>query len=163
MHSADNAEADMSAKPDMGFNDYINSLDCMIMGRKSMDIISSFNLTGEQWPYGDIKIYALSHSIAQPPENLVGRVEMYDGDINTLIDKLSAQGLKHAYIDGGKTICSFINLQLINEMIITRAPVFLGEGIPLFSGLTNNVKLEKASSETFPNDFIQVAYQVKYD
>ncbi|NRA73009.1 MAG: dihydrofolate reductase family protein, partial [Gammaproteobacteria bacterium] len=91
-----------------------------------------------------------------------GKVEMYAGDIETLVNKLSAQGLKHAYIDGGATITSFINLKLINEMTITRAPILLGDGIPLFGKLNQGIMLENADSVTFPNDFIQVKYQVNY-
>ena len=60
LHTAGSSEADMSNNPDMGFNDFIASVDRMIMGRKCMDAISSFNLTPEQWPYGETKIYVLS-------------------------------------------------------------------------------------------------------
>jgi dihydrofolate reductase len=162
LHTAGNADADMSENPDMGFTEFINSVDCMIMGRKCMEVISSFDIPAEQWPYGDIKIYALSNSLTEPAENLAGKVEMVAGDINTLVNKLSEQGLKHAYIDGGATITSFINLKLINEMTITKAPIILGDGIPLFGKLNHKVKLEDAESITFPNDFIQVKYRVNY-
>ena len=162
LHTAGKADADMSKNLDMGFADYINSVDCMVMGRKCMEVISSFNIPADQWPYRDIKIYALSQSLTEPPQNLTGKVEMYSGDIKVLVNSLSKQGLKHAYIDGGATITSFINLKLINEMIITRAPVLLGDGIPLFGQLEQSVKLESAESVTFPNDFIQVKYRINY-
>ncbi|KGJ96013.1 dihydrofolate reductase family protein [Colwellia psychrerythraea] len=162
LHTAGKADADMKANPDMGFAKFINSVDCMIMGRKCMQVISSFDIPAEQWPYGDIKIYALSNTLTEPPTNLVDKVEIYAGDIESLVNKLSAQGLKHAYIDGGATITSFINLKLINEMTITRAPLLLGAGIPLFGKLDHSIKLENADSITFPNDFIQVKYDVNY-
>ena len=162
LHTAGKKDADMSENPDMGFATFINSVDCMIMGRKCMEVIASFDIPAEQWPYGDIKIYALSNSLTKPPENLAGKVEMYSGDIKTLINKLAEQGLKHAYIDGGATITSFINLKLINEMTITKAPVLLGAGIPLFGKLDASIKLENAESIAFPNDFIQTKYSVSY-
>ncbi len=162
LHTAGNPDANMSDNPDMGFADFINSVDCMIMGRKCMEVISSFDIPAEQWPYRDIKIFALSNTLTEPPANLADKVEMVAGDINTLINKLSEQGLKHAYIDGGATITSFINLKLINEMIITRAPVLLGDGIPLFGKLNHSVKLEGAESIAFPNDFIQIKYCINY-
>jgi len=162
LHAAGNQDADMSENPDMGFNNFIESVDCMIMGRKCMEVISSFNLTPEQWPYGDTKIYALSHSMKKPPENLLGKVEMYSGDIFKLISQLEAKGFKHAYIDGGATITSFINLQLINEMIITKAPLLLGKGIPLFGEINNTIKLVNSEATAFPNDFIQERFAVNY-
>ena len=162
LHTSGNPEADMGDDADMGMNNYMASVDCMIMGRKCMDTISSFNLTPEQWPYGDIKIIVLSNTVKVAPENLKGKVEMYSGDLNSLISKLENEGFKHAYIDGGTTIQQFINLKLINEMTITRAPILLGEGKPLFGKTFKDLKLEQAHATAYPNDFIQVKYTVNY-
>jgi dihydrofolate reductase len=161
LDSAGNQEADMGTE-DMGFTAYMDSVDCMIMGRKCMEMIASMNLTTEQWPYGDMPIVVLSNTIKTPPESLVGNVEMYSGDINDLIKKLEADGYKSAYIDGGSTITSFINLKLINEMIITQAPILLGEGLPLFGKINQPVKLQDVKSTAFVNDFTQVKYSVCY-
>ena len=161
LHTAGNLEADMGSE-DMGFKSFMNSVDCMIMGRKCMEMISSMNLTPEQWPYGDVRIVVLSNTVKEPPENLRGKIEMHSSDIQDLIIKLENSGFKHAYIDGGSTITSFINLKLIDEMIITKAPVLLGEGIPLFGKINKSVKLENAKASAFPNDFIQVKYSVNY-
>jgi len=161
LHTAGNLEADMGSE-DMGFQSFMDSVDCMIMGRKCMEMISNMNLTSDQWFYGDIRIVVLSNTVKEPPINLRGKVEMYSGDIQSLIVKLESCGLKHAYIDGGSTITSFINLELINEMTITKIPVLLGEGIPLFGKINKKVKLENAKASAFPNDFIQVKYSVNY-
>ncbi len=161
LHTAGNLEVDMGSE-DMGFQSYMDSVDCVIMGRKCMDVISSFNLTPEQWLYGDTKVYVLSNSIKEPPENLNGKVEMVSGEILDLIHKLEGDGFKHAYIDGGATITSFINLQLIDEMTITKVPLLLGEGIPLFGKISQSIKLESAKATTFPNDFVQIKYRVNY-
>lgn len=161
LHTSGNLEADMGSE-DMGFQSFMDSVDCMIMGRKCMEMISSMNLTPEQWPYGDVRIVVLSNTVKEPPENLREKVEMYSGDIQELILKLESSGFKHAYIDGGSTITSFVNLKLINEMTITKVPVLLGEGIPLFGKINKSVKLENAEASAFPNDFIQVKYSVNY-
>lgn len=60
------------------------------------------------------------------------------------------------------TITSFINLKLINEMTITKAPILLGSGIALFGQLNQVIKLEEAKATAFANEFIQVKYQVNY-
>ncbi len=161
LHTAGNLDADMGAE-DMGFKSFIDSIDCMIMGRKCMDMISSMNLTPQQWPYGNTHIVVLSHSITTPPENLLGKVGIYSGDIPELLQELISKGYKHAYIDGGSTITSFLNLKLINNMTITKAPILLGEGIPLFGKLTNSIKLEQAESTAYKNDFVQLKYRVNY-
>lgn len=162
LHTAGNPEADMGEHADMGFADYMSSTDCMIMGRKCMEMISSFNLTEEQWPYVGKRLIALSNTLKVAPDNVKDKVEMYSGDLNELVSKLESEGFKHAYIDGGTTIQAFLNLQLINEMTITRTPVLLGEGIPLFGKTAKDIKLEKAQATAFANDFVQVKYVVNY-
>lgn len=162
LHTAGNLEADMGTE-DMGFKAYMNSVDCMIMGRKCMEMISNMNLTPEQWFYGNMRIIVLSNTVQEAPNNLKGKVEMYSGDLNSLVATLDKAGYKHAYIDGGTTIQSFINLQLINEITITRIPVLLGEGIPLFGKTFKDIKLEKAKANPYANDFVQVKYLVNYE
>jgi dihydrofolate reductase len=162
LHTAGNLKADMGTE-DMGFKAFMDSVDCMIIGRKCMEMISNMNLTPEQWFYGDMRIVVLSNTVTEVPDNLKGKVEMYSGEINSLVATLEKEGFKHAYIDGGKTIQSFVNLQLIDEIIITKVPVLLGEGIPLFGKTFKDIKLEKAKACAFTNDFVQVKYSVNYE
>ncbi len=162
LHSAGRQGANMDDNPDMGFADFIKSIDCMVMGRKCMEAIAAMQLTPEQWPYGDIPIYVLSKTVKQVPTSLRGKVEIYSGEIPALIKELEQKALQHAYIDGGATITSFLNLKLINDMVVTKAPVLLGEGIPLFGRLKHQVKLEQSSAVAFANDFVQVKYSLNY-
>ncbi|WP_102798940.1 dihydrofolate reductase family protein [Bowmanella denitrificans] len=157
-----NAEVDLGEQADMGFNAFIATVDCMIMGRGCMQKLASFNLTPEQWPYGKLRIIALSKSLLEVPENLKGKVELYGGDILPLTAQLQAEGYQHAYIDGGATITSFLKARLINQMIITQAPVVLGAGIPLFGQLDQQVLLKNAQATAFANDFVQIKYDVSY-
>lgn len=160
--SAGDQSADMSINPDLGFNQFISTVDCMIMGRKCMEVIAAMNLTAQQWPYGELPIYVLSKSVTSAPASMHGKVRIHAGDIPSLLNKLTEQGLQHAYVDGGATITSFINLQLINEMTITKAPILLGDGIPLFGKLTKHITLKNAQASSYPNGFIQEKYQLHY-
>jgi dihydrofolate reductase len=100
--------------------------------------------------------------VKEAPENLRGKVEMYSGDINELILKLEKNGYTHAYIDGGTTITSFLNNGLISEMIITKAPILLGEGLPLFGKINKTLNLENTEVKSFPNDWYQFKCCVNY-
>ena len=162
LDSYGNHEVEMGENADMGFGEFMSSVDCLIMGRNCMEMISSMNLTPQQWPYGDVRIIVLSNTLKEPPENLMDKVEMYSGDLLELITKLEREGCKHAYVDGGKTIQAFLNLKLINEMTITRIPVLLGAGKPLFGKTTQDIKLEQSKAIAFPNDLVQVHYKVSY-
>lgn len=163
LHTSGNTEADLGDQADMGMSKFMDSVDCLIMGRGCMEAISAFDLSADQWPYRDARVIVLSRTLNEPPENLIDKVEMYSGDIQELVSNLERDGYSHAYIDGGKTIQSFLDLQLIDNMTLTRVPVILGEGIPLFGKTKQTIKLENASVIAFPNDFVQLRYDVSYD
>lgn len=140
---------------------FIATVDCMIMGRKTIEAISGFNLTPEQWPYGDLKVIALSRSLKEPPDNLKGKVEMYSGDLPALLDRLEQEGHKSAYVDGGSTIQSFIKHGLISEIIVTQMPILIGEGQPLFGETQRDVRLSDPSVVVCPSGYFQLRYTVE--
>ncbi|MBE1282638.1 MAG: dihydrofolate reductase [Rhodobacteraceae bacterium] len=160
LEAAGTADAEPMSADYLDFAGYLATVDCLIMGRNSMETISSFNLTDAQWPYGDTRIVVLSRSLKVPPENLQGRVEMYSGEISDLIRSLESEGVGHAYVDGGATIRSFLRLGLIDRMVITQIPVLLGEGIPLFGSLEGDVRLCAGRAATGPKGVIQLSYEV---
>lgn len=162
LHSAGNSNADMGSQSDMGFDDFISSVDCMIMGRKCMEVVSNMNLAPDQWPYGDLRILVLSNTLKSVPSNMEGKVELFSGDLNELMSQLESEGFNHAYIDGGTTIQGFLELKMINEITITIAPLLLGEGIPLFGSIQPGIKFTESKAVAFPNDFVQVKYKVSY-
>jgi dihydrofolate reductase len=162
LDTAGNSDVDMGTE-DMGFAALMSSVDCLIMGRRCMEVIASFNLTDEQWPYGDTRVIALSNSLRDVPDSVKGKVELMSGDIPTILHQLESEGHKHAYVDGGALISSFLNLKLITHMSITKAPVVLGEGIPLFQNIRHPVKLKNAHVQAYANDFVQERYEVNYE
>lgn len=163
LHTAGRQEVEMGDEADMGFKAFIDSVDCMIMGRRCMETIAAMNLPVEQWPYTNTRVIALSNALTQAPESLHGKVEIYGGEIPELMDKLEEQGFEHAYIDGGVTIQNFINLKLINQLCITQVPVLIGQGKPLFGPTFKDIKLQQPKVTVYPNDYVQFSYRVNYD
>ena len=161
LEEAGNSEVgDRPTVGDGGFADYLASVDCMVMGRHCLEKIASFELTAEQWPYGDIPIFALSRTLTQVPDALPGKVEIYSGEIPDLISSLESESFTHAYVDGGATITSFLRLGLLNEICVTQVPLILGDGLPLFGQIGKRIRLSEAESTTYSNDFIQWKYRV---
>lgn len=120
------------------------------------------NLSDEQWPYGDIPIYVLSKSLTTLPDSVCNKMKIFNGDISALVKQLDSDGFKHAYIDGGKTIQSFLKAQLISDICLTRVPILLGQGKPLFGPTEGDIHLIEANTEAFANDFVQTNYCVSY-
>ena len=66
--------------------------------------------------------------------------------------------MNHVYVDGGLTIQGFLREGLIQRLIITRIPVLIGAGIPLFGSLPNDVRLEHVRTRSFPSGLVQSEY-----
>lgn len=138
---------------DYGFNDFINRIDAIIMGRNTYDKVLTFG----EWPYTK-KVFVLSNSIKSVSEEMTDKAEIISGNIPALISDLNRRGFYNFYVDGGKVIQSFLNEDLIDEMIITRIPVLLGEGIPLFGKLAKSIKFSQVKTEIFSNGLVKNCY-----
>ena len=131
-------------------------IDALVMGRKTLDKVLSF----PEWPYANKTVIVLSRQGVNLPEPLQGKVEVLAGEPADIVAQLAARGMKHLYIDGGQTVQTFLAAGLINELVITRIPVLLGRGIPLFGPLCAEQKLRLIDSSMSDNGFVQSRYQV---
>jgi dihydrofolate reductase len=77
-----------------------------------------------------------------------------------IVSKLAASGAQHLYVDGGITIQRFLRAGLVQRLIITRVPVLIGEGIPLFGSLPRDVRLRHVSTQHYPSGLVKSEYQV---
>lgn len=135
---------------------FIATVDTLVMGRKTLEKVLSF----PEWPYEDMPVIALSHAAFDLPARLHGKVEVMAVDPTTLVAQLAERGMQHLYIDGGQTIQAFLEADLINEFIITRIPVLLGQGISLFSQIGSEHELQHIDTCVSDNGFVQSRYQV---
>ncbi len=73
---------------------------------------------------------------------------------------LEAEGAEHVYVDGGVTIQGFLRAGLIQRLIISRVPVLIGSGIPLFGALPQDVPLRHIATKAFRGGLVQSEYEV---
>ncbi len=142
---------------DFGYQAFMSSVDALVMGRASFEKVLSFPI----WPYGDKQVIVLSSRPLAVPEPLRPTVQSDGGPPEQVVARLAAAGKQHLYIDGGITIQRFLQAGLINEMTITRIPILLGDGIPLFGAIGSERPLRHITSTPFSNGFLQSTYQVK--
>ena len=142
---------------DYGYHDFVNTVDTVIMGRKTYDKVLGF---GIEFPHKDRKCYVISRTKTGNDEN----VTFYNGDIKSLIDDLLQQQGKDIFIDGGAEIVNeLMKLGLIDKYIISIIPVFLGSGISLFQNGRPQMQLKLLRSSTFPSGLTQLWYEHKGD
>lgn len=138
-----------------GYEEFIATVDVLVIGRNTFEIVSRFPV----WPYSGKRVVVLSNH----PIDLSGPhkddVEQMSGSPVDIVDRLALSGATHLYIDGGITIQSFLRAGLIQRLIITRVPVLIGEGIPLFGWLPNDLKLNHIGTRQFPSGLVQSEYE----
>jgi dihydrofolate reductase len=142
---------------DMGYNKFNDRIDAIVMGRKTYEVVCSFDIP---WPYTK-PVFVVSNTLKEVPKTLKGLVKIVNGTLTEILEKINNKGNKTLYIDGGKLVQSFLKEDLIDELIITTIPVLLGGGIPLFADLPRLMEFEHLKSELFLGEIIQDSYQRK--
>jgi dihydrofolate reductase len=138
-----------------GYDEFIASVDTILMGRSTFEVV----LKLASWPYGDKRVVVLSH---RPLElsKVTGRVEQMSGEPAEIAQKLSVSGAQHVYVDGGLTVQAFLRAGLIDDLTITRVPVLIGEGIPLFGRVPRDIKLRHIGTRQYKSGMVTSEYEV---
>ena len=138
-----------------GYAEFFATVDALVMGRNTYETV----LAMEPWPYGPKPVYVLSsHPIPKPPPGLP--VERMSGTPAEIVAKLEARGVRHIYVDGGVTIQGFLAAGLIQRLIVTRVPVLIGTGIPLFGAVPRDIPLRHVATRSFKGGLVQTEYEV---
>jgi len=145
-----------STGQDYGHQEFMDTVDTIVVGRNTFELV----LTFDTWPYSGKKVVVLSSRPNAIPPHLADGVEWLSLPPQQLVERLAAQGAKHLYVDGGKTIQGFLNAGLIDELTITRVPVLIGTGAPLFGPLNHDIRLTHIVTRQFENGFVQGKYRV---
>ncbi len=138
-----------------GFEEFVAMVDAHVIGRKTYETVLGFG----GWAYGKKPVFVLSsRPLAPAPAEAV--LEHLSGDPADVVARLEAQGIGHIYVDGGETIQRFLAAGLIQRLVVTRVPVLIGSGIPLFGPLPADVALEHVATRHYPSGLVQSEYTV---
>lgn len=141
---------------DYGYNEFMNTIDTVIMGRKTYDKVLTLV---ETFPHADKTCYIITRSQKEAKNNVV----FYNNDLKTLIEKLKSEKGKNIFVDGGAEIVNeLIKLRLIDEFYISIVPCILGSGIKLFKDQNPYRDLELLSAKSFDTGLVQLHYQSKF-
>jgi len=141
---------------DYGYRVFMDSVDVLVMGRHTFDTVLTFG----DWPYGDKPVVVLTSRELALPDQLTETVSTLSLEPQNLVRHLGEQGARHLYIDGGITIQRFLRAGLIHQLIITRIPILLGAGIPLFGPLDADIRLTHISTRAYSNGVVQNTYTI---
>jgi dihydrofolate reductase len=139
-----------------GYTEFMATVDALVIGRKTFETVLAF----PEWPYGDKRVVALSSRPLDFSGVRGGVVQQMAGDPSEIIAKLAASGAQHLYVDGGITIQRFLRAGLVDRLTITRVPVLIGDGIPLFGTLPRDVRLRHVATRHYASGLVQSEYEV---
>jgi len=138
-----------------GYDEFIASVDTILIGRKTFEVV----LKLPRWPYGDKRVVVLSHSPLDF-SGITGRIEQMSGEPGQIAQKLAATGAKDVYVDGGITVQEFLRAGHIHHLTVTRVPVLIGEGIPLFGSVPRDIKLRHVGTRQYKTGLVTSEYEV---
>ena len=142
-----------------GYSEFIATVDVIVLGRKTFETVLAF----PEWPYGNTQVVVLGSHPLDFSTLRGARVEQMSGSPEDIISRLSTRGFQHAYIDGGVTIQRFLRAGLIQRLTITRVPVLIGRGIPLFAALPRDQKLRHIRTQQYASGLVKTEYEVLFD
>ena len=136
---------------DKGYSEFMSQIDALIMGRTTFETVCGFDM---DWPYQK-PVFVLSNSLATIPHKLKDKAMLISGNLKSILEQLHEKGCYSLYIDGGRTIQSFLKEDLIDEMTITIIPYLLGGGVPLFTELSKRLDFECVDSKIYLEKVVQ--------
>ena len=135
------------------YKEFIKRVDAIVIGRGTFDKVLSF----PSWPY-DKPVFVLTTSMSKVPDTLTGKATILSMKPDELINYLSNKGISSIYVDGGKVIQDFLTENLVNELIVSKAPILLGSGIPLFGYLDHDIPFKHIRTLVQSNGLVRSYY-----
>ncbi|WP_231444640.1 dihydrofolate reductase family protein [Brevibacterium zhoupengii] len=141
-----------AAAGDAGFTPFVESIDAVVMGRRTYEAIASY----DDWPYLDRPIHVISTTLAADADS---RITVHRS-AEAAIDALQRDGRWRVYVDGGETVRWFLAAKLIDELTLSQVPVLIGDGPSLFGSLGGDVDLEHVRTTVLDGGMVQTTYRV---
>ena len=139
-----------------GYSEFMASVDTLVIGRKTFEAVLAF----PAWPYGGKNVVVLSSKPVDFSGVRGNTIQLMAGSPAAIVATLAAKGAQHVYVDGGITIQRFLRDGLVQRLIITRVPVLIGGGIPLFGSLPQDVQLRHVATQQYKSGLVKSEYQV---
>jgi len=139
-----------------GFAAFFDSVDTLVIGRKTYDFVLALLASGQPWMYRGKRCVVMTH---RPLPGRNGE-RAYAGDPAPLVAQLEAEGARHVYVDGGAVIRTFLAAGLLDEVTLTIVPSLIGEGLPLFGGVKLESGLSLDGVKSFGNRLVQLRYRL---
>ena len=136
------------------YEEFMNKIDAIVIGRGTFEKI----LTLPSWPYTK-KTFVLSTTLKQLPNSIRDKATLLSMKPKEILSHLSGIGFSSIYIDGGKVIQGFLKEDIIDDLIISKVPLLIGNGVPLFGFLGADLQFKHIRTEVQSNGLVRSYYK----
>ncbi|MEZ5492422.1 MAG: dihydrofolate reductase family protein [Gammaproteobacteria bacterium] len=138
--------------------EFLNSIDCYVMGSRTYETALGFDTQGVGWAYGDKPVFVLT--TRDLPRNRES-VRFHSGNIGNFVNEELRPNFKSIWFAGGGEVCTeCIRLGLADEISYSILPVLIGDGISFFGKLDNDVSLHLADAKAYKSGMVDLRYEV---
>jgi dihydrofolate reductase len=142
---------------DYGMRDFIKRIDAIFMGRKTYEMMQSFEGQAGGNPWQGIKTYVFSNTLKSNLKD----AEIVSGDIATQVRTIKTMNGKDIWLFGGASLTTtLMNEKLVDELWLSVHPILLGRGKPLFENLSSRIITKLIHSKTYDTGLVSLAYEV---
>ncbi len=139
--------------------EFLNTIDCYVMGSHTYETALRFEAQGLGWAYGDKPTFVLtSRELPRTRET----IEFYSGDLAMLVNERLRPTFRSIWIAGGGMVASeCLRLGLADELRYSILPIVIGEGLPFFEQLGQDVPLHLTEVKAYKSGMVALRYEVR--
>ena len=137
---------------------FLKTIECYVMGSRTYETALGFVAKGFGWAYGDKPVFVLTSR--QLPK-AVETVEFYSGDLAQFVRELRSKFKTIWFVGGSVLSAECLRLGLADELRYSILPVLIGNGIPFFDMLDNDVALHLAEVKAYKSGMVELRYDVR--
>jgi dihydrofolate reductase len=141
---------------DYGMSDFMQSVDCMFIGRKSYELTETMGEAAMS-PFAHLSMYVFSATL----DNVKPGTILINGDIEKEVLKIKNEPGKDIWLFGGASLTtSLLQHHLVDEIRLAVHPLILGAGKPLFSEVKNRIPLNLVDTKTYSTGLVSLTYAI---
>lgn len=138
--------------------DFLQSIDCYVMGSRTYETALEFDSRGAGWAYGDKPVFVLTTRKLPMSRSTV---ELVSADLGQLLNERLKQTFRSIWIVGGGAVAGeTMRRGLADEVRYSILPVAIGQGVRFFEGLDRDVQLHLMEAKAYTSGIVALRHAV---
>ena len=139
--------------------EFLQSIDCYVMGSRTYETALDFEARGVGWAYGDTPTFVLTSRVLPRTRE---SVEFVSGDLAALVNERLRPRYRKIWIAGGGAVAgACLRQELADEVAWTIAPALIGQGIPFLRGLDCDVALHLLEVKAYKSGMVALRHEIR--